>query len=100
MAQVVRTPVTLDELARLADARGVVRAVVDVYRRVMVVGLEPFEELDARLAADGSPMAHRCHVNIHPTRRDGNVVEPLVPRDNMSSIGLGVTHAVHALIAP
>ena len=73
----VASPIGLDELKRMAEAGfGVlVKAVVDVERRVMVVDAELQADQEAALLAQGSKQRDLWGVNLYPEMPAGEWVE-------------------------
>lgn len=74
---VVSTPVTLDELRRIAaDQFGdLVKAVVDVQRGVMAIGAELHADEEALLLENGSRQADLWGINLYPDRPPGELLE-------------------------
>lgn len=63
-----REPLTIGELREMAAARfgDMVKAVVDVARRVMVVDAEMHSDEEAELLADGSRQESLWGINLYP----------------------------------
>ncbi|MCC7141432.1 MAG: hypothetical protein IT349_04955 [Candidatus Eisenbacteria bacterium] len=61
-------PVTLDELRRMAgfDFGGLVKAVVDLERSVMLIDAEMHSDQEAELIATGSNQASLWGINLYP----------------------------------
>ena len=65
---IVRGPMPLDELARLAEGRfgDLVKAVVDVDRGIMAIDAELHADEEATLLDDGSVQANLWGINLYP----------------------------------
>ena len=65
---IVRTPVTRAELKAIADRQfgDMVKAVVDIDRRVMAIGAELHADEEATLLEDGSTQSSLWGVNLYP----------------------------------
>src|SRR2546430_15380656 len=74
---ILNTPVTLEELRRLAaDQFGdFVKAVVDVGRGVMAIGGEVYADEEATLLDEGARQAGLWGINLYPDRPGGEMVE-------------------------
>jgi len=75
--RILNTPVTLEELRRLAaDQFGdFVKAVVDVGRGVMAIGGELHADEEATLLDEGARQADLWGINLYPDRPVEEVVE-------------------------
>src|SRR5438093_9959805 len=75
--QIVREPITLDELRSLAHGQfgDFVKAVVDVGRGVMAIGGELHADEEALLIEDGARQADLWGINLYPDRRPVEFVE-------------------------
>jgi hypothetical protein len=82
--KIVSTPIALAELDAMAEAGfGVlVKAVVDVDRRLMAVDAELHADEEALLLADGSRQEHLWGINLYP----GLPVEEWVEFDAMINV--------------
>ena len=74
---IVRAPVSLDELRRLAAPQfgDFVKAVVDVSRGVMAIGGELHADEEALLLQDGAGPADLWGINLYPDRPTSELVE-------------------------
>lgn len=66
--EVVTSKITLDELKRMAE-RGfgvMVKAVVDIDRRVMAIDAELHSDQEARMIGEGSLQEHLWGINLYP----------------------------------
>jgi hypothetical protein len=74
---IVRAPLTLDELRRMAVQQfgDFVKAVVDVRRGLMAIGGELHADEEALLLQDGSLQADVWGINLYPDRPAGELVE-------------------------
>jgi hypothetical protein len=75
--RILNTPVTLDELRRLAaDQFGdFVKAVVDMGRGVMAIGGELHADEEATLLDEGARQADLWGINLYPDRPVAEMVE-------------------------
>lgn len=75
--RIVRTPLTRSELASIAAAQfgDMVKAVVDVERRIMALGGELHSDEEALLLDDGSSQGHLWGINLYPGSADEDWVE-------------------------
>jgi hypothetical protein len=75
--QIVREPVSLDEMRRMAtDQFGdFVKAVVDVGRGVMAIGGELHADEEALLLQEGGLQAELWGINLYPNRPGPDMVE-------------------------
>jgi len=82
--RILNTPVTLEELRRLAaDQFGdFVKAVVDVGRGVMAIGGELHADEEATLLDEGARQADLWGINLYPDRP----VEEMVEFDSMVNV--------------
>jgi len=82
--RILNTPVTLEELRRLAaDQFGdFVKAVVDVDRGVMAIGGELHADEEATLLDEGARQADLWGINLYPDRP----VEEMVEFDSMINV--------------
>jgi hypothetical protein len=66
--RIVRQEIRRSELAELAEAQfgDMIKAVVDVERRIMAVGGELHSDEEAALLDDGSRQAHLWGINLYP----------------------------------
>ena len=82
--RILNTPVTLEELRRLAaDQFGdFVKAVVDVGRGVMAIGGELHADEEATLLDEGARQADLWGINLYPDRP----VEEMVEFDSMINV--------------
>jgi len=82
--RILNTPVTLEELRRLAaDQFGdFVKAVVDVGRGVMAIGGELHADEEATLLDEGTRQADLWGINLYPDRP----VEEMVEFDSMINV--------------
>jgi len=82
--RILNTPVTLEELRRLAaDQFGdFVKAVVDVGRGVMAIGGELHADEEATLLDEGARQADLWGINLYPDRP----VEEMVESDSMINV--------------
>jgi len=82
--RILNTPVTLEELRRLAaDQFGdFVKAVVDVSRGVMAIGGELHADEEATLLDEGARQADLWGINLYPDRP----VEEMVEFDSMINV--------------
>ena len=85
--RIVATPIAVAELAAMAEAGfGVlVKAVVDVDRRLMAVDAELHADEEALLLADGSRQEHLWGINLYP----GLPAEEWVEFDSMINVRPG-----------
>ena len=69
---IVREQISVEELTRLTQRMDgeLVKAVVDVRRRIMAVGARFHAELEAALLDDGSQQADVWGINLYPARYD------------------------------
>jgi hypothetical protein len=76
-SRIVREPTPLSELENLArDTFGdMVKAVVDVDRRLMAIGAELHADDEAALLEDGSRQADLWGINLYPFRARSDRVE-------------------------
>jgi hypothetical protein len=72
-----RDRILLDELRRLAAGRfgDMVKAVVDVERRIMIVDADLHADQEARLLAEGSRQEHLWGINLYPELPEGEWLE-------------------------
>ncbi len=84
LIRILNTPVTLEELRRLAaDQFGdFVKAVVDVGRGVMAIGGELHADEEATLLDEGARQADLWGINLYPDRP----VEEMVEFDSMVNV--------------
>ncbi len=84
LIRILNTPVTLEELRRLAaDQFGdFVKAVVDVGRGVMAIGGELHADEEATLLDEGARQADLWGINLYPDRP----VEEMVEFDSMINV--------------
>ncbi len=75
--QIIREPVTLEELLRMAAEQfgDFVKAVVDVQRGVMAIGGELHADEEALLLEDGARQADLWGINLYPARPITELVE-------------------------
>lgn len=75
--QIVRDPVTLDELRSLAQAQfgEMVKAVVDVQQGIMAIGGELHADEEAVLLDEGSRQADLWGINLYPDATGAERVE-------------------------
>jgi len=75
--QIVTTPVTLDELRRMAEQQfgDFVKAVVDVGRGVMAIGGELHADEEAVLLQEGAGQADLWGINLYPGAPAADLVE-------------------------
>ena len=95
--RILNTPVTLEELRRLAaDQFGdFVKAVVDVGRGVMAIGGELHADEEATLLDEGARQADLWGINLYPDRPVEEVVEfdsMINVRPSQSNRSRGVEH--------
>lgn len=76
-ARIIRSPVTREELERLAEALfgDMVKAVVDIHRAVMAVSGELHSDEEALLLEDGSMQRHLWGINLYPGERGEEWIE-------------------------
>jgi hypothetical protein len=74
---IVSTPVTLDELRRMAAGQfgDFVKAVVDLERGVMAIGGELHADEEALLLQDGASQAGLWGINLYPDRPASELIE-------------------------
>ena len=72
-----RDPIPIDEVRRLAVARfgDLVKAVVDLERRVMIVDAELHADQEAELLAGGSRQQDLWGINLYPDLTEGEFIE-------------------------
>jgi hypothetical protein len=72
-----REPISVDELRRLAAERfgGLVKAVVDLERRIMVVDAELHADQEAELLAGGSRRQDLWGINFYPDLPESDWLE-------------------------
>lgn len=75
--KIIREPIALTEVAALAkDQFGeMIKAAVDVERRIAALGGELHSDEEALLLADGSRQEHVWGINIYPDRPEAERVE-------------------------
>lgn len=75
--RIVREPVSLAEIAELAQRRfgDMVKAAVDIGRGVMAVGGELHSDEEALLLEDGSVQADIWGINLYPAETDDAWIE-------------------------
>ena len=75
--QIVREPIVLDELRDMAREQfgDMVKAVVDVARRLMAIGGELHADGEALLLEEGSRQADLWGINLYPDRPPDERVE-------------------------
>ncbi len=75
--KIVRDSISREELAGMAaDMFGdMVKAVVDLGRKLMAVDAELHSDLEAALLQDGSEQADLWGINLYPGRRTGDFIE-------------------------
>jgi hypothetical protein len=75
--QVIDSPISLDELARMAG-RGFgdfLKAVVDIDRGILVIDAEMHSDEEAFLLEHGSKQQHLWGINLYPDAPAGELVE-------------------------
>lgn len=75
--EIVRAPITLAELRKLADAQfgDMVKAVVDVEQAILAIGGELHADEEALLLDQGSRQADLWGINLYPDAADAERVE-------------------------
>ena len=75
--QIVSSPISRDELRRLAGQQfgDFVKAVVDVQRGVMAIGAELHADEEARLLQEGARQEDLWGINLYPDRRRDELIE-------------------------
>jgi hypothetical protein len=75
--QIIRDTVTLAELQKLAAGMfgDLVKAVVDVERKIMAIGGELHADEEALLLEDCSEQANLWGINLYPAVTDANFIE-------------------------
>ena len=72
-----QTPLSVEEIRRMAAARfgDLVKAVIDVERRIMVVDAELHADEEAELLAGGSRLQHLWGINLYPNLAESEWLE-------------------------
>jgi hypothetical protein len=75
--QIVRAPITRDELRRIAGQQfgDFVKAVVDVQGGVMAIGAELHADEEALLLEQGARQADLWGINLYPDRTNDELIE-------------------------
>ena len=75
--EIVRTPIARAHVSSLAEAQfgDMVKAVVDVERRVMAIGGELHSDEEAALIEDGSAQTNLWGVNLYPAEQGDAWIE-------------------------
>ncbi len=75
--EIIRRLISRAHLSSLAEAQfgDMVKAVVDVERRVMAIGGELHADEEAALLEDGSEQAHLWGINLYPTEKGVGWIE-------------------------
>ena len=75
--RMVRTPTTRGDLTTIAEAQfgDMLKAVVDVQRRVMAVGGELHSDEEAALVEEGSRQEDLWGINVYPAERGDEWIE-------------------------
>ena len=75
--EIIRHRITRSHLSSLAEAQfgDMVKAVVDVERRVMTIGGELHSDEEAALIDDGSVQEHLWGINLYPAEGDDAWIE-------------------------
>lgn len=75
--EIIRQPITRAHLSALAEAQfgDMVKAVVDVERRVMAIGGELHADEEAALMEDGSGQVHLWGINLYPAEHGDGWIE-------------------------
>jgi hypothetical protein len=75
--QIVSTPITRDELQRIAGQQfgDFVKAVVDVQRGTMAIGAELHADEEALLIQQGARQADLWGINLYPDRASDELIE-------------------------
>jgi Protein of unknown function (DUF5674) len=75
--RLVRDPIPLAELDGLARETfgDMVKAVIDVYRRIMAIGAELHSDEEAALIDDGSRQSDLWGINLYPSRSRSERIE-------------------------
>jgi hypothetical protein len=75
--EIIRQPTTRARLATLAEAQfgDMIKAVVDVERRVMAIGGELHSDEEAALMEDGSAQEHLWGINLYPAEQGDAWIE-------------------------
>lgn len=75
--EIIRAPITRAHLSSLAEAQfgDMVKAVVDVERRVMAIGGELHSDEEAALIEDGSAQTNLWGVNLYPAEQGNAWIE-------------------------
>lgn len=82
--RMIRSPVSRSEIARLAETQfgDMIKAVVDVSRRIMVLGGELHSDEAAKLLEDGSQQADLWGINLYP----GDAEDAWIEFDSMINV--------------
>ena len=77
MIQILRTPVTRNEIQRMAELSfgDFVKAVVDTHRNVMAIGGELHADEEAMLLEDGSGQKDVWGINLYPSMQGDGMIE-------------------------
>lgn len=111
--RIVRLPLSRADLQQLADARfgDMVKAVVDIERRIMAAGGELHADEEALLLEDGSKQRDLWGINLYPAQQGDDWIEfdsMINVRPSQSNRSRGVEDArvraairevVHALVS-
>jgi uncharacterized protein DUF5674 len=75
--RIVREPLTRSELVTIASAQfgDMVKAVVDVERKIMALGGELHSDEEAVLLDDGSSQRNLWGINLYPAEDEANWIE-------------------------
>jgi len=75
--EIIRTPIARDYLATIAEHQfgDMVKAVVDVQRRVMAIGAELHSDEESVLLEDGSSQSALWGINLYPSEAGEAFVE-------------------------
>lgn len=97
--RIVRDGITITELRELAEARfgDLVKAVVDIDRRIMAVGEGMHADEEAGLLADGSRQAALWGINLYPADH-GN--SGFVEFDSMINLRPGIGNRTRSVDDP
>ena len=75
--RIITSKISLPELKKIAEERfgDLVKAVVDVDRRIMAIGGELHADEEAQLLEDGSRQEHLWGINLYPDKTIPDMIE-------------------------